>query len=54
MEARDKAQEEKGWTVLATTVQAERCADAEILRTYQEQHTSVELGFRWLKNPTAA
>ena len=53
VEARDKAQEENGWTVLATTVQAERCADAEILQTYQEQHTSVEPGFRWIKNPAA-
>src|SRR4029434_5364225 len=47
-EARDKAQEENGWTVLATTVQAERCSDAGILQAYQEQHTSVEPGFRWI------
>jgi transposase len=53
VEGRDKAQEENGWTVLATTVQAERCSDAEILQTYQEQHTSVEPGFRWIKNPAA-
>jgi len=52
-EARDKAQEENGWTVLATTVQAERCSDAGILHAYQEQHTSVEPGFRWIKNPAA-
>ena len=52
-EARDKAQEENGWTVLATTVQAERCSDAGILHAYQEQHTSVEPGFRWMKNPAA-
>jgi transposase len=52
-EARDKAQEENGWTVLATTVQAERCSDAGILQAYQEQHTSVEPGFRWMKNPAA-
>ena len=51
-EARDKAQEENGWTVLATTVQAERCSDAGILHAYQEQH-SVEPGFRWIKNPAA-
>jgi transposase len=53
VEARDKAQEANGWTVLATTVQAERCSDAEILHTSQERHTSVEPGFRWLKNPAA-
>ena len=41
------------WTVLATTVSAEVCTDAAILRTYQEQHTTVEPGFRWIKNPAA-
>jgi hypothetical protein len=42
-----------GWTVLATTVGAEICADAELLQASQEQHTSVEPGFRWIKNPAA-
>jgi hypothetical protein len=42
-----------GWTVLATTVGAERCTDTEILRADQEQHITVEPGFRWLKNPAA-
>ena len=28
-------------------------ADAEILQAYQEQHTTVEPGFRWIKNPAA-
>jgi transposase len=51
--AQDKAPEENGWTVLATPVPAERCLDAEILQTYQEQHTSVDPGFRWIKNPAA-
>jgi transposase len=27
--------------------------DAEILQAYQEQHTTVEPGFRWIKNPAA-
>ena len=45
--------EENGWTVLATTVSAEECSDAEILHAYQEQHTTVEPGFRWIKNPAA-
>jgi hypothetical protein len=46
-------EEEHGWTVLATTVSAERCADSEILQAYQEQNTTVEPGFRWIKNPAA-
>jgi hypothetical protein len=41
--------EDNGWMVLATTVRE----DAEILRAYQEQHTTVEPGFRWIKNPAA-
>jgi hypothetical protein len=35
------------------TVSAAACADAEILQAYQEQHTTVEPGFRWIKNPAA-
>jgi transposase len=46
-------EEDNGWTVLATTVGAEACTDAEVLEAYQEQHTSVEPGFRWIKNPAA-
>jgi len=42
-----------GWTVLATTVQPEVCTDTEILQAYQEQHITVEPGFRWIKNPAA-
>jgi transposase len=53
VEVLDNAQEENGWTVLATTVRSEVCSDAEILQAYQEQHTSVEPGFRWIKNPAA-
>jgi transposase len=49
----DKPEEEHGWTVLATTVSAEVCTDAEILQAYQEQHTTVEPSFRWIKNPAA-
>ena len=47
------SEEANGWTVLATTVPTEACADAEILQAYQEQHTTVEPGFRWIKNPAA-
>ena len=39
--------------MLATTVSAEACPDAEVLQAYQEQHTTVEPGFRWIKNPAA-
>ena len=46
-------EEDKGWTVLATTVSAEACPDAGVLQAYQEQHTTVEPGFRWIKNPAA-
>jgi transposase len=46
-------EEDNGWTVLATTVSPETCTDAEILQAYQEQHTTVEPGFRWIKNPAA-
>ena len=42
-----------GWTVLATTLRPEECTDAEMLQAYQEQHITVEPGFRWIKNPAA-
>src|SRR5262247_3940446 len=42
-----------GWTVLATTVPPEVCTDTEVLQAYQEQHITVEPGFRWIKNPAA-
>ena len=46
-------EEDNGWAVLATTVRAEAYADAEMLQAYQEQNTTVEPGFRWIKNPAA-
>ena len=46
-------EEDNGWAVLATTVPTETCTDAEILEAYQEQTTTVEPGFRWMKNPAA-
>lgn len=42
-----------GWLVLATTVDARTSADAEIVRAYRDQTTTVEPGFRWIKNPAA-
>jgi transposase len=42
-----------GWTVLATTLRSEACTDTEILQAYQEQHITVEPGFRWIKNLAA-
>jgi hypothetical protein len=47
------AEEDNGGAVLATTVGAEVSGDAEILRAYQEQNTTGEPGFRWIKNPAA-
>ena len=52
-EALANPEEDNGWTVLATTVSPEVSTDAEILQAYQEQHTTVEPGFRWIKNPAA-
>jgi hypothetical protein len=46
-------EEDNGWTVLATTVSSEVCTDTEILQAYQDQTTTVEPGFRWIKNPAA-
>ncbi len=42
-----------GWLVLATTVSENTCDDAEIVRAYRDQTTTVEPGFRWIKNPAA-
>jgi transposase len=46
-------EEDNGWTVLATTVRSAVSPDAEILQAYQEHHTTVEPGFRWIKHPAA-
>src|SRR5207253_6934053 len=46
-------EEDNGMTVLATTVRTEVCGDAAILQAYQDQTTTVEPGFRWIKNPAA-
>jgi hypothetical protein len=53
VEALAHAEEDNGWTVLATTVAAEVCPDGEILQAYQDQNTPVEPGLRWSKNPAA-
>jgi transposase len=42
-----------GGLVLATTVSEHTCDDAEIVRAYREQTTTVEPGFRWIKHPAA-
>jgi len=42
-----------GWLVLATTIEESCCSDAEIVRAYRDQTTTVESGFRWIKNPAA-
>jgi transposase len=53
VQALAQAEAAQGWTVLATTVDAETCSDAQILRAYQEQNSTVEPGLRWIKNPAA-
>ena len=53
VEALANAAEDNGWTVLATTVSVEDGTDGEILQAYQDQNTTVEPGFRWIKNPAA-
>jgi hypothetical protein len=53
VEALANAEEDNGWTVLATTVDAEVCPDTDILRAYQDQNSTIEPGFRWSKNPAA-
>lgn len=53
VEALANPEEANGWMVLATTVPAEVCGDADILQAYQDQNTTVEPGFRWIKNPAA-
>jgi transposase len=52
-EALRPAEDTYGWTVLATTVPPEGCTDTEILQAYQEQHSTVAPGFRWIKHPAA-
>src|SRR5439155_24574171 len=41
VEALDNLAQDNGWTVLATTMSAEVCTDAEVLKAYQGQHTTV-------------
>ena len=50
----ERAEDEQGWTVLATTVGPEVCSDTEILQAYHTQNTTVEPGLRWIKNPAAS
>ena len=52
-EALVPSEDAPGWTVLATTMPSEVCTDTEMLQAYQEQHITVEPGFRWIKNPAA-
>jgi len=53
VEAPANPEEDNGWTVLATTVSPVMSTDATILQAYQEQHITVEPGFRWIKHPAA-
>ena len=42
-----------GWLVLATTIDETTCGGAELIKAYRDQTTTVERGFRWIKNPAA-
>jgi hypothetical protein len=53
VEVLSNPEEDNGWTVLATTVRPEEGMDTEILQAYQDHNTTVEPGFRWIKNPAA-
>jgi transposase len=53
VEALAHPEEDNGWTVLATTVSPTVSTDTEILQAYQDQNTTVDPGFRWIKNPAA-
>jgi transposase len=53
VEPLERAAADNGWTVLATTIAAAVCSDAQMVHAYQEQHSTVEQGFRWIKNPAA-
>jgi transposase len=52
-EALAQAEPEQGWRVLATTVDPAAGSEAQILRAYQDQSSTVEHGLRWIKNPAA-
>ena len=47
------SEDAQGWTVLATTLRSAACTDIAMLQAYQEQHITVEPGFRWIKHPAA-
>jgi transposase len=53
VEVLSNPEENNGWTVLATTVPPAAGTDTEILQAYHDQNTTVEPGFRWIKNPAA-
>jgi transposase len=42
-----------GWLVVATTIEEASGSDAEIVKAYRDQTTTVEKGLRWIKNPAA-
>jgi hypothetical protein len=53
MEALSNPEADNRWTVLATTVRDEAGTDAEMLKAYSDQNTTVAPSLRWLKNPAA-
>jgi hypothetical protein len=53
VEVLQNPEQDTGWTVLATTVRPEAGTDTAILQAYQDHPTTVEPGFRGIKNPAA-
>jgi hypothetical protein len=50
----ERAEDEQGGTVVATTGGPQGCSDTAILQAYHPQNTTGEPGFRWLKTPAAS
>jgi hypothetical protein len=48
-----KPEEDNGWPVLATTVDAAGWPDADLLQASQDQKPTVDPGLRWSKTPAA-
>jgi hypothetical protein len=49
----EQAEDDQGWTVLATPVGSAGCTEAEIFQAYHNQQSTGEPGCRWSKNPAA-
>jgi hypothetical protein len=50
----ERAEDDHGWTVLATPSDTVVGTDAAILQAYHDQPSTVEPGCRWSKHPAAS